>query len=172
VVVVDLVRLLSSVNVMPANWIPMSACRRGVAYLIRSRNLVVGVYDGKGGFLGLREKFGAVFVFTEYRDETGLPFGTVFPLAEIETAPDHLELTERLSTASGPAANAALKRYLEDLEERRLCATCRGQQQVWQPDDGDPPARSGGLADCSACGGTGLRSSPESQDHGAGNVSS
>jgi hypothetical protein len=49
----------------------------GGIYRIKSRNLSVGVYDGKGGFIGIREKFGDTYLFTEYGWEQGPPYGTV-----------------------------------------------------------------------------------------------
>lgn len=37
----------------------------GNIYRIRSRNLPYGVYDGIGGFIGIREKFGERYLDTE-----------------------------------------------------------------------------------------------------------
>jgi hypothetical protein len=50
---------------------------QGGIYRIQSRNLAAGVYDGKGGFIGIREKFGDTYLFTEYGWEQGPPYGTV-----------------------------------------------------------------------------------------------
>jgi hypothetical protein len=46
-------------------------------YVLHSRNLGVGVYDGEQGFIGIREKFGHLFLFTEYHWDQGAPYGTV-----------------------------------------------------------------------------------------------
>lgn len=56
---------------------PLNLVTRGI-YRIHSRNLDVGVYDGNEGFIGIREKFGATYLFTEYAWEQGPPFGTVY----------------------------------------------------------------------------------------------
>lgn len=66
---------------------------RGV-YRIHSRNLVVGVWNGKNGFIGIREKFRDKFLFTEYHWETGTPYGTAKPLELITTLPEDIELRE------------------------------------------------------------------------------
>lgn len=53
---------------------------RGI-YRIYSRNLEFGVYSEKvKGFIGIREKFGQRYLFTEYHYEIGAPFGTVHPV--------------------------------------------------------------------------------------------
>ena len=49
---------------------------RGI-YRIHSRNLDIGVFNGVDGFIGIREKFGSTYLFTEYLWEQGPPFGTV-----------------------------------------------------------------------------------------------
>jgi hypothetical protein len=43
-------------------YIKKEACKKGRIYLIHSRNLSVGVYDGDGGFIGVREKFGSEYL--------------------------------------------------------------------------------------------------------------
>lgn len=48
----------------------------GGIYKIRARNFSLGVFDGDG-FIGLRQKFDAVFLFKEFAWEQGPPFGTV-----------------------------------------------------------------------------------------------
>ena len=52
----------------------------GMAYKLHSRNLAIGVYDGNEGFIGIREKFGPRYLFTEYHWDQGPPFGTAIPL--------------------------------------------------------------------------------------------
>lgn len=49
---------------------------RGI-YRVVCRNLNLAVYDGDLGFIGIREKFGSTFLFTEYAWEQGPPYGTV-----------------------------------------------------------------------------------------------
>jgi hypothetical protein len=55
----------------------------GHLYRLRSRNLPYGVYDGKGGFTGIREKFGDLYLFTEYDHSTGEPYGTATALEDL-----------------------------------------------------------------------------------------
>lgn len=51
---------------------------RGI-YHIACRNLSFGVFDGDEGMIGIREKFGSTYLFTEYLWEQGPPYGTVRP---------------------------------------------------------------------------------------------
>lgn len=65
--------------------IPLEACRHGYLYKIWSRNLTFGVYNEKSkGFIGIREKFGYEYLFTEYHWDVGSPLGTVNPKEELE----------------------------------------------------------------------------------------
>jgi hypothetical protein len=69
------------------NYISLKDCLLGHVYLIHSRNLGIGVYDGKGGFVGIREKFDREYLFTEYHWDQGAPYGTVKPDRDIEVLP-------------------------------------------------------------------------------------
>jgi len=64
--------------------IKMKDCVRRGVYRIRSRNLTIGVYDGDGGFVGVREKFGSRYLFTEYHHDRGAPYGTVRPIMPLD----------------------------------------------------------------------------------------
>ena len=57
--------------------IPIAECTPGRVYQIQSRHLTFGVYDGEEGFIGIREKFGHRYLFTEYHWDQGPPHGTV-----------------------------------------------------------------------------------------------
>jgi hypothetical protein len=82
---------------MPDAYITLDQCRQGMAYKLQSRNLAVGVYDGNEGFTGIREKFGRRYLFTEYHSDQGEPFGTAYPLEELELCPEPLSgLSEAL----------------------------------------------------------------------------
>lgn len=84
---------------MKVNYIPLSDCKDRYLYLINSRNLSYGVYnDQTKGFVGIRNKFGDNYLFTEYHYDNGLPFGTVFPKKELIKIPDEIELKETLGT--------------------------------------------------------------------------
>lgn len=64
---------------------------RGGIYEIRSRNLLVGAYNGDRGFIGIREKFGDEYLFTEYGPEGGT-VGVVKSL--LGKVPEEIELRE------------------------------------------------------------------------------
>lgn len=68
-------------------------------YRLRSRNLAYGVYDGDGGFIGIREKFGDHYLDTEYLGATAVALECVGRIDE------PIQLCERLGS---------------------VCQTCRG----------------------------------------------
>lgn len=83
----------------PSKWLAMSRCKEGVIYEIFSRNLPFGVYSkAKRGFIGIREKFGNRFLFTERHWNTGTPFGTAKPVKRIGIVPKRIPLEEALGT--------------------------------------------------------------------------
>jgi hypothetical protein len=76
--------------------ISLDQCKHGWVYKTHSRNLAYGVFNKEiSGFVGLREKFGHVFLFVEFHWDTGAPCGTVHPECEIEECPVK-NLRERL----------------------------------------------------------------------------
>ena len=83
--------------------IPLAECEKGVIYKLHSRNLHSGVFDGKEGFIGVREKFWSRFLDTEYHGETGPPHGTAWPLERVGEVPDHpsIPLQVRVSFGEG-----------------------------------------------------------------------
>lgn len=79
--------------------IHLNECEDRFAYRISSRNLSIGVFNLKtSGFIGIREKFGDQYLFTEYHYDTGAPFGTVTPKEKLIKLPDDIELCERFAT--------------------------------------------------------------------------
>jgi hypothetical protein len=80
--------------------IPLALCRYKQLYRLRSRNLSYGVFDGSTGFVGIREKFESRYLFTEYHQDTGPPFGTVRPLEVLEECPIE-DLRETLDSVCG-----------------------------------------------------------------------
>lgn len=71
-----------------ADRIPLDQCKHGGLYKISSRNLDLGVFDAEArGFIGIREKFGYLYLFTEYHWDIGPPFGTVHPIEFLEDCP-------------------------------------------------------------------------------------
>lgn len=81
-------------------------------YRVRSRNLAVGVWDGNS-FLGLREKFGSVFVFGEVHWDLSEHFGTAHALERIDRLPDDILLAERLPGSFCMRCDGAVE-YLEE----------------------------------------------------------
>jgi hypothetical protein len=85
-------------SLIPA--IPLAACEDRRLYRISSRNFVYGVFSAETrGFVGIREKFGSEYLFTEYHFDTGAPFGTVIPqYATAFVVPPELSVKEYLGT--------------------------------------------------------------------------
>lgn len=78
------------------NYIDIDEMQERGVYEIRSRNLKVGVWSPKSqGFIGVREKFGERYLFTEYHYDTGAPHGTASPMQLITMLPDGIEVKER-----------------------------------------------------------------------------
>lgn len=50
---------------------------KGRLYRVDARNFKLAVYDGDGGFIGVRHKFGGRFLDTERHWDEGPPHGTV-----------------------------------------------------------------------------------------------
>lgn len=65
---------------------------RGDVYRLRSRNLAYGVYDGTGGFIGIREKFGLRYLDREYLGRTAVATERVGKIEE------PIELVETLGS--------------------------------------------------------------------------
>ncbi len=63
----------------------LEECTKGHIYLIHSRNLSVGVYNGKEGFIGIRDKFDFRYLDTEYHQSKG---GTVRVLQDLGSITD------------------------------------------------------------------------------------
>lgn len=65
--------------------IKLEDCKHGFLYKIDARNFSYGIFNkDDSGFIGVRHKFSAVYLFTEFHWDTGAPFGTVTPLVELE----------------------------------------------------------------------------------------
>ena len=89
--------------------IPRAECKKGGLYFVFSRNLTLAVCsEHNNGFVGIREKFGDYYLFTEYHWETGAPFGTVSPKKLLCMVPDGIEPTENVMVE---ATEEVLKRW-------------------------------------------------------------
>jgi hypothetical protein len=101
--------------------IPLNECVKGHVYRLLSRNLSVGVFNGNIGFIGVREKFGDEYLFTEYHWDNGAPYGTAHPKEDLGPIPDGVELRE-----NGPPVCKKTGRPV----------TWRNESQYWY--DGNP----------------------------------
>lgn len=121
---------------MTDGYLPLDACKHGWLYRIRSRNLSVGVYNEPvKGFVGIREKMGHEYLFTEFHYDTGAPFGTVHPMSEIVECPI-TPLTEHLGTVCTEHGRPAHYDDSEPYTDPVAKHTYRGR---WKhEDDGTP----------------------------------
>jgi hypothetical protein len=77
------------------DYIKIQDCKHSYLYKINSRNLDPGVFNEKTkGFIGIREKFGQKYLFTEFYHDIGAPYGTVKPLEEICKIPSDIKIDE------------------------------------------------------------------------------
>lgn len=82
-------------------------------YRVRSRNLVIGAWSAADkGFIGIREKFGARYLFTEYEyDLAGPPFGTARAMDDLGAdVPADVLLKETLGLLDDSGREAAWDR--------------------------------------------------------------
>jgi len=95
--------------------IPANQCKFGYLYKIFSRNLRFGIFTGGdyGGFLGIREKFGYEYLFTEYHYDLGGRCGTVSPKEEICQSPFTKEQLDNESSEIFEWLKQKEKEYLE-----------------------------------------------------------
>lgn len=86
---------------MDDKYIALTDCVKGGIYLVHSRNLSFAVYNGNGGFIGIRSKFESEYLFTEYHWDQGPPFGTVMPQKLLGMLPDGIPVNENLTHDKG-----------------------------------------------------------------------
>lgn len=77
--------------------IPLDECVDRDIYEIRARNFTIGVFSAESkGFIGIREKLGDRYLFTEYHYDYSSTTGTALPLRMIGTVQDErIRLWER-----------------------------------------------------------------------------
>lgn len=84
--------------------IPKEEMKPRRLYLLQSRNLAFGVWNGeegkfKGGFIGIRYKFGQARLDTEHHFDDGAPYGTARPVLDTGLdLPEGIELRESMPT--------------------------------------------------------------------------
>ena len=77
----------------------LEECIKGRLYEVWCRNLALGIYDGNGGFIGIRTKFGDRYLFTEYHYDYDSHCGTVRDIRDTGVdLPEEIEPRESLGT--------------------------------------------------------------------------
>lgn len=90
--------------------IPLEQCVKGRVYRLHCRNLSYGVYDGLGGFIGIRYKLGSRFLDTELHWDTDQHFGTVSSMEDMGiNVPAEIEV--RMSFPAIDRATGRLVRF-------------------------------------------------------------
>lgn len=79
------------------DYLKLNECVKGSVYKLKSRNLSVGVFDGKDSFIGIRTKFDRRFLDSEGHWDNS-SFATAKPLLEIGYVPDDISLSIVLKT--------------------------------------------------------------------------
>jgi hypothetical protein len=84
---------------IPTTKIALEECIKGRIYETWCRNLGFGVYDGNGGFIGIRTKFKSRFLFTELHWDADEHHGTVRGMRDtgVDT-PEGIVVAESLGT--------------------------------------------------------------------------
>jgi hypothetical protein len=76
----------------------MENCIKGRVYKLKCRNLSLGVWNGRDGFIGIRTKFHDRYLFTEYHYDTGR-HGTVIDAEDTGVnIPEDIPIRERFNT--------------------------------------------------------------------------
>ncbi len=97
--------------------IKLKNCKDRFLYKIDSRNLSYGVFNlAANGFIGIREKFGDRYLFTEYHWDTGAPYGTVRPIKMLCALPDDIICDDDLGTLDGLTGRAIADEFIRDGE--------------------------------------------------------
>lgn len=79
--------------------IPLEKCKKGRVYRLNSRNLRYGVFDGKTGFIGIRQKWEDRYLFREYHWDADPRHGTVRAMEDTGIdVPETVEIKESLGT--------------------------------------------------------------------------
>lgn len=94
--------------------IPLEELEKGRAYRLKSRNLYAGVWNGKNGYIGIREKFGSFYLFTEY-DWREPHHGTAWPLEALDMMPPWIILREGNTLCDCNSMDIFYVRYFEPI---------------------------------------------------------
>lgn len=70
-------------------YISLDECKLRKVYKLKSRNLSLGIFTDRKSFIGIREKFGSLYLSEEIHYDA---LGTAFPLEEIGESPKDIKL--------------------------------------------------------------------------------
>ena len=69
-------------------YIPLEECKHSGLYRLYSRNFSLGIYtEKKKGFIGIRQKFTMIYLFTEFHWDADKTYGTAKPIEFLEWCP-------------------------------------------------------------------------------------
>jgi len=109
---------------MTTEHIPFSSCVRGHIYILNSRNLRFGAFNGVDGFVGIRTKWGQRYLDTEYHWDQGPPWGTAMPIRDTgDVVPEGMEVASRL------------KGTLDETTNRLIYFDTEHKPNVWKYQD-------------------------------------
>jgi len=97
------------------SFIPFDQLRIGSVYCIESRNLVVGVFTGRG-FIGIRTQYNEKSLFEEYECSVSQDFGTARATRCLGAISEGVQISEILdgSVCGGCGGEAVYDKHEED----------------------------------------------------------
>ena len=108
--------IFSAEKVSEKKMIPIDECKKNYVYKVMARNFQVAIFDGIGGFIGIRRKFGDRYLAVEYHWDLK---GTVHPIEEIGVYEEEIDFYDhRMFEFLDPLQKKATKEREE--EYRRL----------------------------------------------------
>lgn len=78
-----------------SRYFPLPECKPRHVYRVRARNFTLAVFDGKDGFVGIREKFGKRFLDTEHHWDVE-HFPTCQPMEALGELPEGIDACSHL----------------------------------------------------------------------------
>ena len=144
-----------------AHRVPLPECIPRRLYKLKCRNLIMGVFDGDQGFIGIRQKWASKFLDTEYHWDQGPPYGTVYGVedtgidmpADVQlcSSPGTIDqVTERWVAFDKPVNEGGKGWYFTDTGEPspdiRPCGKKNEALFDWLTAQGGDPSNRSGMA--------------------------
>ena len=91
-------------------------------YRVKSRNLIIGAWSAeRQGFIGIREKFGSHYLFTEYEHTASATFGTAWAMDDLGVdVPTVVQMVEHFLADGVLVTNQPLFDLLSRCEPRAI----------------------------------------------------